>query len=135
MATEDQLAVSQRGGGRVKMSKHVTLTMAAGATITDSTFTPPQGSRVSAIKWKTDTNFTGAPTNINLTIGKTAGAGDYVAAVDIKTAAAPTTATLVSSADWFNWPVQALFCTLTAVGGTNPAGSVTVEVDYAPLNP
>lgn len=135
MATEDQFGVAQRGGGRYKMSKQVTVTMAAGATTTDSTFGPPAGSRVSAIRWKTDTTFSGSPTNINLTIGKTAGAGEYVAAVDAKTAAAPTLATLVSSTDYFNWPAQALFCTLTAVGGTNPAGSVIVEIDYSPPNP
>lgn len=135
MATDDQFMIANRGGGRIKMAKAITLTMAAGATVTDSTFTPPAGSRVSAIKWHTATTLTGSPTNINLTIGKTAGAGEYVAAVDVKTAGAPTAATLVTSPDYSNWPAQALFMTLTAVGGTNPAGAVVVEVDYSPANP
>ncbi len=135
MATEDQFGVAKRGGGQYKMSNAVTITMAAGATTTDSTFTPPLGSRVSAIKWHTAASFTGAPTNINLTVGKTAGAAQYVAATDVKTAGAPTVGTLVAAADYSSWPAQALFCTITAVGGTNPAGSVVVEVEYSPPNP
>lgn len=136
MATEDQFGVAKRGGGQYKMANAVTVTMAAGATTTDSTFTPPAGTRISAIKWHTGVTFTGSPTNINLTIGKTAGAAQYVAAVDVKTAGAPTAATLVAAPDYSSWVSgQALFCTITAVGGTNPAGSVVVEVEYAPANP
>lgn len=136
MATEDQLTVGKRGAGQVKMSKAVTVTMAAGVAATDSTIIPPQGSRVSSISWHTSGNFTGSPTNIYLSVGKTAGAQEYVGNVDVKTAAAPTAATLVAAADWSNWPVgQGLFATITAVGGTNPAGSVVVEANYSPPNP
>lgn len=135
MATEDQFGVAKRGGGRYKMSNAVTVTMVAGATTTDSTFTPPLGSRVSSIKWHTAAAFTGSPTNIYLTVGKTAGGADYVANTDVKGAGAPTSATLVAAADYSSWPAQAVFCTVTANGGTSPAGSVVVEVEYAPANP
>jgi len=137
MATVDRVFLNKRGDVtaiRSKVAAGVTLTMAAGATTTLS-FTPPEGSRVSAIKWHTATTFTGSPTNIYLTVGKTAGGQDYVANTDVKTATAPTAASLVAIADWASWPVQAMFCTLTANGGTNPAGTCVVEIDYAPANP
>jgi hypothetical protein len=136
MATQDEMIVARRGGGRLKSTYAVQPTMVAGATVTDSSFTPPAGSRVSILKWHTGTAFTGSPTNINLTVGKTAGAGDYVAAVDVKGAGAPTASTLVAQPDYSSWPAgQALFVTLTAVGGTNPAGSCTVEVELSAPSP
>lgn len=135
MATDDQAMIARRGGGQVKMSSGIAVTMVAGATISGS-FTPPAGSRVSIMKSFTPVAFTGAPTNINLTVGKTAGGTDYVAAIDIKAANSSTALTLVSAADYANWPSgQAIFATLTAVGGTNPAGTCTVEVEYSPPNP
>lgn len=136
MATEDQFAVAKRGGGQEKMAIAVTVTMVAGTTVTDSTIVLPTGSRVSAIKWHTGTTFSGSPTNINLTIGTAAAGTQYVAAVDVKTAGAPTAATLVAKTDYASWPAtQALFITLTAVAGTAPAGSCVIEIEYAPPNP
>jgi hypothetical protein len=137
MATQHQSDIARLtagAGGRSVLSAHVTLTMVAGAAVTDSTFVPPAGCRLEKISWHTSVNFTGAPTNINLTIGKAAAGTDYVAAVDIKTAAAPTTAVFVAAADYDSWTSgQALFATLTAVGGTNPAGSVMLVCTFAPI--
>ena len=81
----------------------------------------------------TGATYSGAPTNINLTIGKTAGAAEYVNTLDVKTTATPVTNTLVNSTDYDSWPgANAFFITLTAVGGTNPAGTTYVYIDYAP---
>jgi hypothetical protein len=136
MATDDQRAVALRGGGQEKMGKAIALTMAAGATTADTSFAPPAGSRVSAIRSYTAAAFSGGPTNINLTVGKTAGGTDYVAAVDIKGANASTSLTLVAAPDWASWPAgQAVCAQIAAVGGASPAGTVIVEVDYSPPNP
>jgi hypothetical protein len=144
MATEDQYGVAQRGGGRYHTSKTVTLTMAAGATTSDVvTIAPPPGSRVTAFSAYNTTAFTGAPTNINLTVGKTAGGTEYVAATDVKAAGKfVLTPATTNIADMLNWPNasssvlgQAIGVQIAAVGGTSPAGSVTVEVFYSAPNP
>lgn len=135
MATDDQSQIAIRGGGRIKMTKRLLLTMAAGATVSDS-FVPPTDSRVSLIRYYVPVAITGSPTNINFTAGKTAGGAEYVASVDIKAANASTAGTLVASPDYASWPSgQGIFAQIAAVGGTNPAGTVTVEVEYSPPNP
>ena len=134
MATEQQVTIARLGGGNLRLSKALSLTMVAGATVTDSSFNPPIGSIITGIRFNVTASFTGAPTNINLTVGKTAGASEYVAAVDIKTAAAPANATLVAIADYANWPAaQAFFVTLTGVGGSG-AGTANVYIDYVAPN-
>lgn len=130
-------ALLVRGGGRMKQSIHITLTMVAGATTADTSFTPIPGSRITSIKAVNPTAFTGTPTNINLTVGKTAGGTEYVAATDIK-AASITSLTLATSnlADLLSWPVsQAVGLQIAAVGGTSPAGAVTVVIDFDAPNP
>jgi hypothetical protein len=134
MATTNQVSAAKNGGGRFLMSYPITLNMAAGATTTDSSLIIPGGSRVNSIKWQVGTNFTGTPTNIYLTVGKSAGAQDYVANTDVKSATALTSAALVNSTDLANWPSnQAAFVTLTANGGTTPAGTCYVMIDYSPV--
>lgn len=86
------------------------------------------------MKSYTPVAITGAPTNINLTIGKTAGGVEYVASVDKKAANAADALTLVAAADYSNWPAQAIFAQIAAVGGTNPAGTINVEIEFAPPN-
>jgi|SRR5581483_7942334 len=136
MATADGLITARRGGGRLKSSKHITLTMAAGATVSDSSFTPPEGSRVAVMRYYTTATFSGSPTNINLRCGSAAAGQQYVADTDVKTANAATALTQVAAADWSSWPAsQAMFFQLAANGGTNPAGTVIVEIDYAAPNP
>lgn len=140
MATDEQAFVAHRSdpvnipSTRIKTSAVITLTMAAGVTVSGS-YTPPLGSRVTAMKSLTPVAITGAPTNINLTVGKTAGGAEYVASVDKKAANAADTLTLVAAADYASWPAQAIFAQIAAVGGTNPAGTVSVEIDYSAPNP
>jgi hypothetical protein len=135
MATDDQYMMARRGGGQMKTSATIALTMAAGATVSGS-FTPPAGSRVSAMRSYTPTAISGSPTNINLTVGKTAGGQEYVATVDKKAANANDLLTLVAAPDYASWPSgQAIIAQIAAVGGTNPAGTVNVEVDFSPANP
>lgn len=137
MSSDFQFETAKLGGGRRHLSKAITLTMAAGATVADLTFVLPTDSRISSFRAKNATAISGSPTNINLTVGKTAsGAVEYVAATDVK-AAGDFALTLATGAiaDLQSWPNgQALAVTLTAVGGTNPAGTVVVEVFYAPPN-
>lgn len=118
------------------MDRLVSLTMAAGATTSDITFVPPTGSRVSSIRIHTPVTITGSPTNINATVGKTAGGAEYVASVDCKGFTVPTATTLVGAPDYSSWVSgQAICCQIAAVGGTNPAGTVNFFVSYQPPNP
>ena len=134
MATEEQMTIARLGGGNPRMAYPVVVTMVAGATTTAS-YILPAGSRLSVLRLYVAASFTGTPTNIFLTIGKTAGAADYVAQVDVKASSVPTALTLVNVPDYVLWPSgQAIFVTLTANGGTSPAGSVTIAVDFAPPN-
>lgn len=136
MATDDRAITDRRGGGRIKTTHHITLAMLAVVTVDDSSFTPPFDSRVSDVRVYNPVAATGSPTNINLSMGKTAGGADYVAAVDVKAANSTTALTKVALPDWLSWPAgQAMFFRLAAVGGTNPAATVTVEVDFSAPNP
>jgi hypothetical protein len=132
MATLTQ-KVEARRGGQPRTSELITLTMAAGAVV-DQPIAIPQGSAALSFRWMTPAAFTGSPTNIWLTVGKTSGGQDYVANTDAKAAAglsAPTQAT-GAVADLVAWPAQSAHATLTANGGTNAAGTVYLLVEYTP---
>ena len=138
MASADRLIVARRGDSnvtRIKTSAVISLTMTAGTTISGS-FTPPEGSRVTAMKSLTPVAISGSPTNINLTVGKTAGGQEYVATVDKKAANAADALTLVAAPDYASWPAgQAIVAQIAASGGTNPAGTISVEIEYSAPNP
>jgi hypothetical protein len=131
MASVEQKNQARRGG-QTAARQTIPITMAAGAA-TDVTFTVPAGSNFVRFQWATAAAFSGSPTNINLTVGKTSGGADYVAAIDVKGQTAPTAAALVNAgaADLISAPAQTWHATLTAVGGTNPAGTCTLLVEYA----
>ena len=138
MATEFQMEAARAGGGtpaRHHFSKHINLTMVGGVQVADTSFVPPTDSRIAGFRVKNATAFTGTPTNLYLTIGKTSAAdASYVANTDVKAAGdfSPSLAT-GAIADLMSWPSgQALAATLTANGGTTPGGTVTVEVFYSP---
>jgi hypothetical protein len=132
-ATDDQYLNAIRGlGSRLTSVQMVPITMVAGAT-TQATITVPYGSWIRAIKAETGTAFTGSPTNINLTAGSTAAGTDIMAATDIK-AAGHFTGTIVAAFDVTNAAATAAYTVnlqIAAVGGTTPAGTVYVYVDYA----
>jgi hypothetical protein len=139
MATEDRIEVSKRGGGRYLMSRVVDLTMTNGVQVQDLSITEiPEGARIRTMSGLIPAAFSGAPTNINLTIGKGTTPGDttYVNATDVKSPLGPNFNINTSAyADLLSWPAnQGLNMTLTAVGGTNPSGTIRVEVIYCPPN-
>lgn len=119
--------------GIARASKLITLTMAAGAAV-DTSFTPPAGSTGVIFRWATATAFTGSPTNINLTVGTAAAGGQYVAAVDVKAATGWTSAAEATSnvAELVASTGLPLYVSLAAVGGTNPAGTAYLLVEYTP---
>lgn len=131
MSTVAQKGEAKRGG-QVATRQTIPITMTAGAT-TDVTFAIPAGASFIRFQWATGAAFSGSPTNINLTVGKSSGGTDYVAAVDIKGQTAPTACALVNAgaADLISAPAQTWHATLTAVGGTNPAGTCNLLVEYA----
>lgn len=221
MATSDQLNVGKRGGGRVYMSKGITLTLVSGAlgvigtgsitggsggtngtyplVLTGGTvnptggypasgivtvsgnavtsiaitspgnysvaptgvsfanvpgltgasvasittaqvaygyWTPPAGTRTSAIRVTNPVAITGSPTNVNVSAGLSFLGADFVSAVDLK-AAGVTNCTLVSgglaeliAATGVTYYVQAV-----VVGVTNATGTLTAEILHAPPNP
>ena len=135
MSTTAQKIKAQEGG-RPRVTKRVTLSMSAGATAdatTDNLL--PAGACDFAFWYQNAAAFSGTPTNINLTIGTASGDASYVANTDVKAAAGRTVLTQATGhvADLQAWPAgQAIHATLTAVGGTNPAGTVVVGVEYTP---
>lgn len=135
MATVDQ-KVRLQHGGRPRVSKHLTLVMVAGATVDATTdLLIPTGATDFIFRYSNAVAFTGSPTNINLTIGNAAGDARYVAALDAKAAAGYTLLTQANTnvADLQLWPAAGVIhATLTAVGGTNPAGTVLVQIEYTP---
>lgn len=132
MATVAQKGEAKRLG-IPRVSKLLTLTMAAGANVDDS-FTPPAGSTGVIFRWATATAFTGTPTNINLSIGTSAGGQQYVANTDVKAASGWTNATEATSnvAELVASTGLPLYVRLAASGGTNPAGTAYLLVEYTP---
>lgn len=133
MATVAQKTANQRGGvsTRTMTRAFKTLTMAAGVTVSDS-ITVPAGSHLNSVKAETGAAFTGTPTNINLRVGSAATGQQVVADVDVK-AQGHVAATVVSSFDAIASTIT-YYLQLAANGGTSPAGSVTVCIDYFPPN-
>lgn len=118
-----------------------TLTSAAAASMTwPLTGTPgqpglPNGSRIAAIRAFNPTAITGTPTNIYVSAGVNVNDQNYVANTDVK-AAGTFALTLVAAglAALRNLTGQ-LTVALIANGGTNPVGTVEVEIDYTCANP
>ena len=135
MATTAQ-KIKAQDGGRPRVTKRITLAMSAGATTDGVTDNPiPAGACDVAFWYQNPAAFSGSPTNINLTLGTSSGDASYVANTDVKAAAGRISLTQATGrvADLQAWPAgQALHATLTANGGSNPAGTVTVGVEYTP---
>jgi uncharacterized membrane protein len=135
MATTAQ-KIKAQDGGRPRVTKRITLAMSAGATTDGATdVVLPAGACDFAFWYQNPAAFSGSPTNINLTVGTASGDNSYVANTDVKAAAGRTVLTQAAGhvADLQAWPAgQAIHATLTANGGTNPAGTVTVGIEYTP---
>ena len=131
MATIAQKIANERGGvaTRTLTRTFATLTMAAGATASGS-ISVPAGSHLNSVKAETATAFTGAPTNINLRVGTAAAGQQVVADTDVK-AQGHVNGTVVAAFDAIAGAAT-YFLQIAAVGGTSPAGSVVVAIDYWP---
>lgn len=113
-------------------------------TTTDFTTDLPVGATLNTILFFNPTAATGTPTNANVSVGKTQGGAEFVAAVDLK-AAGKTALTFASTniADAINMPATAglngvggtsmsrVYIRVAFVGGTAPAmtGAVAI-VEY-----
>lgn len=129
-ATEDQFLNALRGiGSRLRSAQVMPLTMVAGATVSGSV-SLPVGSWIQAVKFETPTAISGSPTNINCRVGTAAAGQEVVADTDAK-AQGHITATMVAAFDVVGNNASAVFGQCAAVGGTNPAGTVNVVVDYS----
>lgn len=132
MATIAQKARVKAGAGEISRGhalKSLALTMTAGATASGS-ISVPEGSILGAIRAETATAFSGTPTNINLRAGSAAAGQQVVADVDVK-AQGHIAATIVASFDAVTG-LPTYYFQIAAVGGTNPAGTVTVLLTYYP---
>lgn len=100
------------------------------------TWTPPVGTRTSAIRVTNPVLVAGSPTNVNVSAGLTPLGADFVAAVDLK-AAGVTNLTLVTAglAELINATGVPYYFSAVVVGVTVGVGVLTLEVFHSPPNP
>lgn len=134
MATLAQ-KLARRQGDNLRFESCVALSVTAVAN-TDFTFTLPAGARDVSFTTTTITAF-GAVTDAQLSIGKTVGGAEYVAAVSIK-AAGKVTHTLVGTAigelDTVTGQpgTQTTFnARIAQSGGNSATGAATLNVSYS----
>ncbi len=131
MATEKSSFANNHGiGARPRYGQTLALAMAAGATVTGQ-IVVPQGSWITTIRAETPAAFSGSPANIYLRVGNAAAGQQLLADTDVKAqgevvGATPATYDRVNNND------TTLYVQLAANGGTSPAGSCNVVVEYFP---
>lgn len=98
---------------------------------TDFVIPVPKGARILIARTYTDTAFT-AVTDAQISLGKTVGGAEYVAAVSVK-AIGVVSHTLVNAAaaDYQSLPQDGINCRLAQTGGSTAVGHATVVVSYA----
>jgi hypothetical protein len=123
-------------------AKRTTLTSASSSN--DFSFDLPVGASLISLILFNPTAATGSPTNANLSIGKTLGGAEFVAAVDIK-AAGKTALTFATTnlADAMNMPATAgitgvggvsvarVYARIAFVGGSSPTVAPILIAEYA----
>ena len=131
MATEESFIASNHGvGSRPRYGQTISLVMAAGATVSGQ-LALPQGSWITTIRGETPAAFSGSPTNINLRVGNAAAGQQLMADTDIK-AQGELMGTIPAAYDRINNNDTTLYFQLAANGGTSPAGTCNVLVEYFP---
>jgi hypothetical protein len=126
------LSGSEAQPGIATVSKTINIPVAGAGANTDREITIPLGSRIIGMSAITGTAVTGAPTNVNLTVGSAFGGAQYVASVDIKAQGIFNLTQVTAGAAYFASTTGSLFVRLATVGGTAPTGSVSFSVEYAP---
>lgn len=125
------LSGSETVPGVLSAAKVVSVPVATSGN-TDVTVELPVGSRIILMQAITGTAVSGSPTNINLTVGSSAGGAQYVASVDVKAQGIFALTLVTGAAAFFASTTGNLFVRLATVGGTSPAGSVSFVVEYVP---
>ncbi len=126
---------SRLGAGRKtllfnRLSKIVTMTMSGGVTVSDM-IRLPAGAVLRGVNTEVPAAFSGTPTAMNLRVGTAAAGAQVMADTDVK-AQGHGTGTIVTAFDVVGAFVAEsdLYLQLAASGGTTPAGTVYVVVNY-----
>ncbi len=133
MANERQFIAVAEGGSlaaRTRFGQAIALTMSAGATVSGQ-MSVPQGSWITTIRAETASAFTGSPTHIYLRVGNVAAGQQLLADTDVESQG-EIVGSVPGAYDRVNNNDATLFFQLTASGGTNPAGTCNVIVEYFP---
>lgn len=133
MATENSfLNNARRGtGSRLNSTQAIALTVAGDGTVAGSCALPA-GAWLKSVSIETPTAISGAPGSANVQVGSTSGGSDIVAAVNAQSQG-HIAATILAGFDKVNGlaGVTSVFAQVVTIGGTSPAGTINVLVDYA----
>ena len=137
MATIDQTEFMRFGAGDksnifLRVDKRIDLVMTGGAAV-QSQINLPAGAQRLMVAFETPAAFAGAPTNINVRAGLTAGGQEIVADTDVKAqghVAGNIAAALNQTAVAANG-ITPVYLQCAANGGATPSGTVAVYVGYA----
>lgn len=134
MATEGQ-KITRHAGGMIRITDAFSLPVTAVAN-SDFVFAIPAGARNVAFRTLTTTAYT-AVTDAQLSIGKTAGGAEYVAAVSVKAQGAVSHVYVAAGVpDLETYPGTAgqmttLNARIAQSGGSTVVGAATLFVDYS----
>ena len=135
MSTENQYITGKNYSQRNACRQLASLVVAGDATVKAS-IVLPAGSWIRGVTIETATAISGSPTHANVQAGLTDGGTEVVAAVDAQ-AQGHIAATLVAALDKVGACAAAdttLYLEVITTGGTAPAGTINVLVDYdAPI--
>jgi hypothetical protein len=133
MATENSfLNNARRGiGSRLNSTLVIALAVNGDSTVTGSV-PVPAGSWLKSVTIETPTAISGSPTSANVSVGITSGGSDIVAAVNAASQG-HIAATIATGFDKVNGLAAngTVFAQVVTAGGTSPAGTINVLVDFA----
>jgi|GEM_PF-4374194 len=133
MATENSfLNNARRGiGSRLNSTQLIALTVNGDGTVTGSA-PVPAGSWLKSVAIETPVAISGSPTSANVSVGSTSGGSDIVAAINAASQG-HIAATIPAAFDKVNGlaAIGTVFAQVVTAGGTSPAGTINVLVDFA----
>ena len=130
MATENQMLNALRGvGSRFGSSQVLPFTVAGDGTYS-GVIAAPAGAWLSSIRIETPAAISGSPTSALVRVGSVLAGADIVADVNAQNQG-HINATILPTVDVINGAPQVFYVQLVVAGGTSPAGTVNVRIDYA----
>ena len=133
MATENSfLNNARRGiGSRLNSTLAIVLTVNGDGTVSGSA-PVPAGSWLKSVTIETPVAISGSPTSANVSVASTSGGSDIVAAVNAASQG-HIAATIAAGLDKVNGLAAngTVFAQVVTAGGTSPAGTINVLVDFA----